>query len=88
VGEIKRSKLEWAVQVCRKQDSMVQRVLQKTPSSKRPLGRPKLRWEVGIKKDFINFRGVDYGGMDRKEAAENREEWGRICSTARWSQRP
>jgi hypothetical protein len=88
VNEIKRSKLEWAGHVCRKQDSMVQRVLQENPRSKRPLGRPRLRWEDRIKKDFLNARGVDYGDMDWKVAAEDREEWGRICSMARWSQRP
>ena len=88
INDIKWSELEWAGHVCRKQDSMVQRVLQGNPRSKRPLGRPRLRWEDGIKKYFLNARGVDYESMDWKEVMENREEWGRICSTARWSQRP
>jgi len=68
---------------------MVQRVLQEVkPRSKRSLGRPRLRWEDGIKKEFLGVRRVDYEAMDWKEVAENREEWKRICSMAKWSQRP
>lgn len=36
VNELKRSELDWAGHVCRKQDSMVQRVLHENPMSKRP----------------------------------------------------
>lgn len=75
INEIKRSKLKWAGHACRKNDSMVQRVLQKNPRKNRPLGRPRLRWEDGIKKVFLSVRGVDYEDMDWKEVAENREEW-------------
>lgn len=71
VNEIERSKLEQAGHVCRKQDSIVQRVIQENPSSKRPLGRPRLRREDGIKKDFLNAKGVDYEVVDWKEAAED-----------------
>ena len=88
INEIKRSKLEWAGHAVRKQDSMVQRVLQENPKRKRPLGRPRLRWEDGIKKDFLSAGGAEYDHRDWKEVAENREEWERICSMARWSQRP
>jgi len=88
INEIKRNKLEWAGHAVRKQDSMVQRVLQENPKRKRPLGRPRLRWEDGIKKDFLSAGGAEYNHMDWKEVAENREEWERICSMARWSQRP
>lgn len=45
VNEIKQSKLEWAKSV------------PKNPSSKSQLGRPRLRWEYGIRKDFLNARG-------------------------------
>lgn len=47
------------------------RVLQENQRSKRLLGRPRLRWKNGIKKDFLNAKGVDYGGLNMKEAAEN-----------------
>jgi hypothetical protein len=52
------------------------------------LGRPRLRWEDEIKKHFLSARGVNYEDIDWKEVAENREEWERICSIARFSQRP
>jgi len=53
VNEIKRSNLELAGHVCRKQDSIVvHRVFQENPSFKRPLDRPRLCWEYGIRKDF------------------------------------
>jgi len=60
VNEIKRSKWEWAGHVCRKQQSMVRRVLQENPREKRPLSRPR---EDGIETDFLNAEGVTYGGM-------------------------
>lgn len=63
VNDIKRNKLEWAGHVCGKQDTMAQ-MLQENLRNKRPLDKPRLRWEHGIKKDFLNARGVDYGGMD------------------------
>jgi len=50
--------------------------------------KPRIRLEDGIKKDFLSARAVDYEDMDWKEVAENREEWRRICSMARWSQKP
>jgi len=59
---------------------MVQRVIQGNPRSKRPLGRSRIRWDDGIRKDFLNARGGDYGDMDWKEAVKNIKEWGRICS--------
>jgi len=57
VNEIKRSRLEWTGHACRKQNAMLQKVLQEDPRSKRPLGRPRLRWEDGIRKHFLNARG-------------------------------
>jgi hypothetical protein len=73
VNEIQRSKLEWADHICRKQGSMVQRVFQENLRSKRPLGRPMLRSEDGIKKYFLNTKGVGYVDMDWKEAKKKIE---------------
>lgn len=61
VNEIKRNKLEWASYARRKRYSMIQRVLQENPRSKRPLGSPRLRWENGIRKDFLNVTGENFG---------------------------
>jgi len=64
VNEIKRSKLKWAGNVCSKQNSMIKKVLQENPRSKRPLGRPRLRWEDCFRKDFLNITGEDNGNRD------------------------
>jgi len=88
INEIKRSKFEWAGHAFRKQYSMVQRVLQENSKSNRLLDRSRLRWEDEIKRDFLIAGGVEYDHNDWKEVAENREEWEKICSLLKWSQRP
>jgi len=42
------------------------------PEGKRPLGRPRLRWEDNIKMDL---QEVGYGDMDWIELAQDRERW-------------
>jgi hypothetical protein len=39
---------------------------------KRPLGRPRHRWEDNIKMDL---QGVRCGGMDWVDLAQNRDRW-------------
>ena len=50
----------------------VYRVLVGKPKGKRPLGRPKRRWEDNIKMDLQEVR---YGGMDWIELAHDRCSW-------------
>jgi len=50
----------------------VYRVLVGKPEGKRPLGRPRLRWEDNIK---MGFQEVECGGMDWIELAQNRDRW-------------
>jgi hypothetical protein len=45
------------------------RVLVGRPEGKRPLGRPRRRWEDNIK---INLQEVGWGGMDWIDLAENK----------------
>ena len=45
------------------------RVLVGKPEGKRPLGRPRLRWENNIKMDL---QGVGWKGMDWMDLAQNR----------------
>jgi len=48
----------------------VYRVLVGKPEGKRPLGRPKHRWEDNIKMDLLE---VGCGGLDRIELAKDRD---------------
>jgi len=48
------------------------RVLVVTPEGKRPLGRPRRRWEDNIKMDLQEVGG---GGMDWINLAQDRDRW-------------
>jgi hypothetical protein len=48
------------------------RVLVGKPEERRPLGRPRHRWEDHIK---VILREVGCGGMDWIELAQNRDKW-------------
>ena len=47
-------------------------VLVGKPEGKRPLGRPRRRWEDNVKK---NIQEVGCGGMDWIEMAQDRDRW-------------
>ena len=55
-----------------------ERVLVRKPEGKRPLGRPKRRWEDNIKMDLQKVR---CGGIDWIELAQDRDRW-RVLVTA------
>jgi len=42
------------------------------PEGKRPLGRPRRRWQDNIKMDL---QEVESGGMDLIELAQDRDRW-------------
>jgi hypothetical protein len=50
----------------------VYRVLMGKPEGKRPLGRPRRRWEDGIRKDF---REIGLGSVDWIQSAQDRDRW-------------
>jgi len=56
----------------------VYRVLEGKPGGKRPLGRPRHRWEDNIK---MNLQEVGCGRMDWIELAQYRDRW-RALATA------
>jgi len=49
----------------------VHRVLVGKPEGKRPLGRPRRRWEDNIKMDLLEVGG----GGDWMELAQDRDRW-------------
>jgi hypothetical protein len=48
------------------------RVLVGKPEEKRPLGRPRGRWEDGIKMDV---REIGWGGVEWIHLAQDRDRW-------------
>jgi len=50
------------------------------PKGKRPLRRPKLRWENNIK---IDLQDVGYGGMDWIDLAQDRDRWPALVNVER-----
>ena len=50
------------------------------PDGKRPLGRPRRRWEDNIKMDLEEVRG---GCGEWMELAQNRDRWRALVSTMR-----
>ena len=70
---IKSRITEWAGSVSRMGESRnVCRILLEKPEGKRPLGRPRRRWEDNIKKDL---QKVGCGGMDWIELAQDKDMW-------------
>jgi hypothetical protein len=63
IRQIKSRKMRWAGHVARMGEGRnVYRVLVGKPEGKRPLGRPRRRWEDGIKMvlEEIGWRGVEW----------------------------
>jgi len=54
------------------------RILMGKPGGKRPLGRPRRRWEDNIK---INLQQVGCGGMNLIELAQDRDRWRTLVNT-------
>jgi hypothetical protein len=48
------------------------RILVGKPERKRPLGRPRRRWEDNIRMDL---REIGWGGMDWTDLAQDRDQW-------------
>jgi hypothetical protein len=58
----------------------VYRVLVGKPEGKRPLGRPRRRWEDNIRMDL---QKVECGDMDWIELAQDRDRWRANVSAVR-----
>jgi hypothetical protein len=55
----------------------VYKVLVGKPEEKRPLGRPRRRWEDGIRMDL---REIGLGGVDWIRLAQGRDRWRAVVS--------
>ncbi|KAJ4443791.1 hypothetical protein ANN_05569 [Periplaneta americana] len=73
IRNVKSRRLRWAGHVARMGESRnAYRVLVGRPEGKRPLGRPRRRWEDNIKMDL---REVGYDGRDWINLAQDRDQW-------------
>ena len=73
IRNLKKRRLRWAGHVARMEQSRnALRVLVRKPESKRPLGRPRRRWEDNIK---IDLREVGCDPRDWIALAEDRDQW-------------
>jgi hypothetical protein len=54
------------------------RILVGKPEGKRPLGRPRRRWEDNIK---MNLREIGWGGMEWIDLAQDRDQWRALVNT-------
>ena len=81
VRVVKSRRMRWAGHVARMGERRgVHRVLVGKPEGKRPLGRPRRRWEDNIKLDLQEVGG---GCGDRMELAQDRDRWQALVSTVR-----
>jgi len=79
VRVVKSRRMRWSGNVARMGEGRgVHRVLVGKPEGKRPLGRPRRRWEDNIKMDL---REVGRGGGDWMELAQDRDRWRALVNT-------
>ena len=79
VRAVKSRRMRWAGHVARMgEDSGVHRVLVGKPEGKRPLGRPRHRWEDNIKMDLQEVGG---GHGEWMELAQDRDRWRALVGT-------
>ncbi|VVC44605.1 Reverse transcriptase domain [Cinara cedri] len=69
--EIKKRRLVWAGHAWRKHDSLIRRVIEENPVGRRPLGRPRLRWEDCVRRDTETVEPECHW----QEVAEDRDRW-------------
>jgi hypothetical protein len=73
VSVIKSKRMRWAGHVaCMGEGRGVYRVLVGRPKGKRPLGRPRHRWEDNIKMDL---REIGINGANWIQLAQDRVQW-------------
>jgi hypothetical protein len=78
IREIKSRRMRWAGHVERMGEGRgAYRILVGRPEGRRPLARPRRRWEDNIK---IDLQEVGLGGMDWIDMAQNRDRWQALVS--------
>ena len=79
IGFIKKQKLNWLGHVePMAGDNNVQKIKRWKPMSKRPIGRPKIRWEDDVLEDIKSMNVRNW-----KNVAQNRDRWKKVVEQAR-----
>jgi hypothetical protein len=79
IMQIKSRRMRWAGHVARMgEERYVYKVLAGKPEGKRPLGRPRRRWEDGIRMDL---REIGWGSVDWIQLAQDRDQWRDLVNT-------
>jgi hypothetical protein len=75
---VKSRRMRWAGHVARKgEERKVYKVLVGKPEGKRPLGRPRRKWEDGVRMDL---REIGLGYVDWIRLAQDRGRWLAVVS--------
>jgi hypothetical protein len=77
IRQIKSRRMRWAGHVARMgEERNVYKVLMGKPEGKRPLGRPRRRWE-----DEMDLREIGWGSVDWIQLAQDRDRWRVLVNT-------
>jgi hypothetical protein len=78
IRQVKSRLMRWAGHVARMgEERKVYNILVGKPEGKRPLGRPRRRWEDGIRMDV---REIGLGRVDWIRLAQDRDRWRGVVS--------
>jgi hypothetical protein len=78
IRQVKSRRMRWAGHVARMgEERKMCKVLVGKREGKRPLGRPRRRWEDGIRMDL---REIGFGDVDWIRLAQERDRWRAVVS--------
>jgi hypothetical protein len=78
IRQVKSRRMRWAGHVAHMgEERKVYKVLVGKPEGKRPLGRPRCRWEDGFRMDL---RETGLWGVDWIRPAQDRDRWRAVVS--------
>jgi hypothetical protein len=78
IRQVKSRRMRWAGHVaCMGEERKAYKVLVGKSEGKRPLGRPRRRWEDGIRMDL---REIGLGCVDGIRLAQDRDRWRAVMS--------
>jgi hypothetical protein len=76
---IKSRRTRWTGHIARMREKRnAYRILVGKPEGKRPLGRPRRKWDGNIR---VDLREIGWGGMDWIDVAQDRNQWRALVNT-------